>query len=80
MTKVDAIGAATRMQGYAARPGLGITRIRNQTIEPIPRMGNITFEQKCLFRVTLHVFFSSVFGVFTIGLLLLNDFPFVYID
>jgi hypothetical protein len=33
-------GAATRWHGYAAREGFGITRIRNQTSENNPAIGN----------------------------------------
>lgn len=39
-TKLDAIGAATRMQGYEARLGFGSTLIRNQTNAPNPNNGN----------------------------------------
>jgi hypothetical protein len=38
ITKVDMIGAAAFMQGYPARDGFGITRIKNQTVDPIPRI------------------------------------------
>jgi hypothetical protein len=44
ITNVDANGAATRMQGYAARLGLGTTRTRNQTRDPIPRIGKSIFK------------------------------------
>ncbi|MBA7557099.1 hypothetical protein ES705_49833 [subsurface metagenome] len=36
-TKADTIGIAVLMQGYAAREGFGITLIRNQTVDAIPR-------------------------------------------
>jgi hypothetical protein len=33
-------GAEAFMQGYDARLGLGITRIKNQIVDPIPMMKN----------------------------------------
>ena len=45
ITKPDIIGDATRMQGYAAREGLGITRIRNQRVELIPNKIKINVTQ-----------------------------------
>ena len=40
ITKPDMIGAAALMQGYPALEGLGITRIKNQMVDPIPKMIN----------------------------------------
>ena len=50
MIKADMNGAAVRMQGYEARLGLGMTRIRNQTVEarPISIIKNI--ELFCFLR------------------------------
>ncbi len=39
ITKDDAIGAAARMHGYAARLGLGSTRIKNHSNDPNPITG-----------------------------------------
>jgi hypothetical protein len=36
MIKADMNGAAARMQGYAARLGFGMTRIKNQMVEASP--------------------------------------------
>ena len=36
MIKLDIKGAAARMQGYAARLGFGMTRIKNQIVEAMP--------------------------------------------
>ncbi len=36
MIKADIKGVAARMQGYEARLGFGMTRIRNQTVEARP--------------------------------------------
>ena len=36
MIKADMNGAAARMQGYEARPGLGMTRIKNQMVDASP--------------------------------------------
>jgi hypothetical protein len=36
MIKADMNGAAVRMQGYAARLGFGMTRIKNQMVEARP--------------------------------------------
>jgi hypothetical protein len=48
--KVLASGAATRMQGYAARLGLGITRTRNHTSDPRPRNGRRNFAYHAALR------------------------------
>jgi hypothetical protein len=37
------MGAEARIQGYVARCGLGITRIRNQTVDEIPNTINEIF-------------------------------------
>ena len=34
--KADMNGAAVRMQGYVARLGFGMTRIKNQMVEAMP--------------------------------------------
>ena len=34
--KADMNGAAARIQGYAARLGFGMTRIKNQMVEAVP--------------------------------------------
>ena len=44
-TKPDINGAATFMQGYAARCGFGITLIRNHTVEAIPITIKITLSE-----------------------------------
>jgi hypothetical protein len=36
MIKADMNGAAVRMQGYVARLGFGMTRIKNQMVEARP--------------------------------------------
>ena len=41
--KDDAIGAAARMQGYEARLGFGMTLIKNQISDAIPKNGNSSF-------------------------------------
>jgi hypothetical protein len=49
-TKAEAIGKATCMQGYVARLGLGMTRIRNQRRERRPMRGSsilVHFEEFC---------------------------------
>jgi hypothetical protein len=56
--KDDAIGAAARMQGYDARLGLGMTRIKNQINEAIPRNGNNSF---LIQRFMLHLFGCHLF-------------------
>jgi hypothetical protein len=43
-TNVEAIGNATRMQGYVARLGLGMTLIKNQISENSPNTGNSIFD------------------------------------
>jgi len=37
MIKADMKGAAARMQGYKARLGFGMTRIKNQVVEARPK-------------------------------------------
>jgi len=37
------IGAAARIQGYAAREGFGITLLRNHTVDVIPKSKNHNF-------------------------------------
>jgi hypothetical protein len=56
--KADMNGAAVRMQGYVARLGFGMTRIKNQMVEarPISIKKNIDFFRflrSCLFSIML---------------------------
>jgi hypothetical protein len=46
VTKLEANGNANRWQGYVARDGFGTTRIKNQTSDTRPAMGNIHFNQR----------------------------------
>jgi len=46
------IGAATRIQGYVALWGLGITRTRNQIVETMPVKTNVSL-RKVLFFIRL---------------------------
>ena len=47
MTNPDASGKATLWQGYVARLGFGITRIRNQISDIRPMKGSIHLIQVC---------------------------------
>ena len=70
-TKPLASGAATRWQGYVAREGFGITRIRNQISDNIPAMGNTHINQQ-YFLLCLR--YLPVFGqTDTIRFFLRND-------
>jgi len=42
-TNADAMGKATRMQGYVARLGLGMTLIKNQARDRRPKIGHSAF-------------------------------------
>jgi hypothetical protein len=46
ITKPLANGAAKRWQGYVAREGFGMTRIKNQISEKSPKMGNTHINQR----------------------------------
>jgi hypothetical protein len=48
MTKPDAIGKATRWQGYVAREGFGRTRTKNHTSATNPVNGKIQINQRLL--------------------------------
>jgi hypothetical protein len=52
ITNPDMIGAATRIQGYVALCGFGITRMRNQIVEAIPVKINVIL-RKVLFFIRL---------------------------
>jgi hypothetical protein len=52
ITNPDMIGAATRIQGYVALWGLGITRTRNQIVETMPVKTNVSL-RKVLFFIRL---------------------------
>ena len=41
----DIIGDAARIHGYVAREGLGITRMRNHRVEPMPSTIKLNFVQ-----------------------------------
>ncbi|MCE5262207.1 MAG: hypothetical protein LLG97_01595, partial [Deltaproteobacteria bacterium] len=49
------MGKATRMHGYVARLGLGMTRSKNQTRERNPKIGNSSFAhlEASLFIISL---------------------------
>jgi hypothetical protein len=58
ITKLDITGAAARMHGYEALLGLGITRIRNQSVEASPAPRN----RRCgMYFLNPLVLFSRVF-------------------
>lgn len=58
-------GADARMQGYVALLGLGITRSKNQMVDPMPRIKNESF--KLLYEA--NSFFCLVFIVCGLGAL-----------
>jgi len=43
MTNADINGADAFMQGYVALLGFGITRIKNQMVDPTPKIKNTIF-------------------------------------
>jgi hypothetical protein len=55
----EANGNANRWHGYVARDGFGTTRIKNQTSDTSPAMGNIHFNQRYLRTLSL---FLLLFG------------------
>ncbi len=59
MTNPDASGKATLWQGYVARLGFGITRIRNQISDIRPMKGSIHLIQVCFL---LEIMALPVFG------------------
>ena len=63
--KPDIIGAAVRMQGYDARDGFGITRIKNHTVDTMPIIIKLTFEGiLCLRKLSNNLL--NLFGMFFI--------------
>jgi hypothetical protein len=66
ITNPDMIGAATRIQGYVALWGLGITRTRNQIVEAMPVKINVILRKVLFFirlkrsRMEFNIFFMPV--------------------
>jgi len=77
MIKPDAIGNATRWQGYAARDGFGMTLIRNQTRAKKPiikgsqnnhRLFAVLFFKNNLFNAVTSKIDLPAFTIFFLGL------------
>jgi hypothetical protein len=68
-TKPLAMGAARRWQGYAARDGFGMTRIKNHSSDTAPTNGNAQKAQRCPLRLSIK---RPVFGQI---LLAFSSFP-----
>jgi hypothetical protein len=55
ITNPDMIGAATRIHGYVALCGFGMTRTRNQTVEAIPMAIKDSFMKDIFESLFFHI-------------------------
>jgi hypothetical protein len=60
ITNAEAIGKATRMQGYPARLGLGMTLSKNQARDKIPIINISVFVHSEALGVVIEHFFTGV--------------------